>query len=143
MSSKRRSALRVFIAIIFLYFFLLRIFAQPVIGNELLATSDNDHASDIKPPVANFELPTFSIEPSTSNVNPKYEFRAAWIATVSNLDWPSRKGLPVEEQKEEYIYMLDSLQHIGINAVIVQVRPAADAFYPSPYEPWSEYLEGV
>ena len=59
------------------------------------------------------------------------------------MDWPSRKGLPVEEQKEEYIDMLDSLQHIGINAVIVQVRPAADAFYPSQYEPWSEYLGGV
>lgn len=74
---------------------------------------------------------------------PKYEFRGVWIATVNNIDWPSAKGLPVVTQKTEYIAMLDSLQRIGINAVIVQIRPAADAFYPSSFEPWSEFLNGT
>ncbi len=73
---------------------------------------------------------------------PKREFRAAWIATVSNIDWPSRRGLPAEQQKQEFIQRLDSLKNLGCNAVIVQIRPAADAFYPSLQEPWSRYLTG-
>jgi uncharacterized lipoprotein YddW (UPF0748 family) len=74
---------------------------------------------------------------------PKREFRAVWIATVENIDWPSRKGLPVEIQKQEFINLLDKQQRNGMNAVIVQIRPVADAFYDSPFEPWSEYLSGV
>ena len=66
----------------------------------------------------------------TANSQPKYEFRGAWIATVVNIDWPSQKDLNSDQQKQEYIDMLDRLQHDGINAVVVQVRPAADAFYP-------------
>src|SRR6478735_3503217 len=61
---------------------------------------------------------------------PKYEFRAAWIATVNNIDWPSKKGLPVLIQKLEFIQLLEGLQRTGMNAVIVQIRPATDAFYP-------------
>ncbi len=72
----------------------------------------------------------------------KKEFRAVWIATVSNTDWPSKKGLSTQEQKDEFIRLLDFHQKNGMNAVIMQVRPAADAFYPSPYEPWSEWLTG-
>ena len=72
---------------------------------------------------------------------PKYEFRAAWVATVGNIDWPSKKGLPTESQKLEFLRLLDMHQHNGMNALVVQVRPAADAFYPSPYEPWSEWLK--
>ncbi|HVX51326.1 MAG TPA: family 10 glycosylhydrolase [Chitinophagaceae bacterium] len=78
-----------------------------------------------------------------AGAQPKYEFRGAWIATVVNIDWPSSKGLSTVEQKQEFVDILDSLQRDGINAVVVQVRPAADAFYPSQYEPWSEYLTGV
>lgn len=73
---------------------------------------------------------------------PKRELRAAWIATVMNIDWPSKKGLSVQQQQEEFVRLLDTLQRAGMNAVIVQVRPVADAFYPSSYEPWSEYLSG-
>lgn len=73
---------------------------------------------------------------------PKRELRAAWIATVGNIDWPSKKGLSAQQQQQEFIQYLDFFQSIGLNAVIVQVRPAADAFYPSPYEPWSVYLSG-
>lgn len=72
----------------------------------------------------------------------KREFRAAWIATVSNIDWPSKRGLPAEQQKSEFINRLEQLRSLGCNAVIVQVRPAADAFYPSLEEPWSQYLTG-
>jgi len=73
---------------------------------------------------------------------PKREFRGAWIATVGNVDWPSKPGLSADLQKQEFIRLLDSLQRAGINAVIVQIRPAADAFYISSYEPWSFWLTG-
>lgn len=77
-----------------------------------------------------------------SLAQPKYEFRAAWIATVANIDWPTKGNYQSESQKAEYRKLLDMLVQNGMNAVIVQVRPAADAFYPSPYEPWSEWLTG-
>jgi uncharacterized lipoprotein YddW (UPF0748 family) len=70
------------------------------------------------------------------------EFRGAWVATVTNIDWPSQNNLSPERQRTEFIKMLDVLQSNGINAVIVQVRPAADALYASSYEPWSEWLTG-
>lgn len=73
---------------------------------------------------------------------PKREVRALWMATVGNIDWPSRKGLSVAEQKAEFIRKIDMAQAMGINTLIVQVRPAADAFYQSSYEPWSQYLTG-
>ncbi len=74
--------------------------------------------------------------------NPK-EFRGAWISSVYNLDWPSTKGLGIQQQKDEYIALLDKLKRTGINAVMVQVKPAADALYPSQHAPWSEYLTGT
>ncbi len=73
---------------------------------------------------------------------PKREFRAAWIATVSNIDYPSKPGLPAIQQQQEFIARLDQLKALGCNAVIVQIRPAADAFYASPFEPWSRFLTG-
>src|SRR5690349_14698382 len=73
---------------------------------------------------------------------PKYEFRAAWIATVENIDWPTRGNYNAESQKAEYISLLEMHKRNGLNAVIVQVRPCADAFYPSQYEPWSQWLTG-
>lgn len=74
--------------------------------------------------------------------SPQFEFRAVWVATVENIDWPSKKGLPVDEQKAEYIRLLDMHRRNGMNAVVMQIRPVSDAFYPSQYEPWSEYLNG-
>lgn len=73
---------------------------------------------------------------------PKREFRAVWIATVANIDWPSAKGLPVPRQREEFVRLLDYHRQTGINAVIVQVRPTTDAFYFSAREMWSEWLTG-
>ncbi|MEZ4897832.1 MAG: family 10 glycosylhydrolase [Saprospiraceae bacterium] len=72
----------------------------------------------------------------------KHEFRGAWIATVENIDWPSRPGLSPEEQRSELTALFDQLKHVGLNAVVVQIRPACDAFYPSAIEPWSAYLSG-
>ncbi len=71
------------------------------------------------------------------------EFRGAWIATVVNIDWPSRKNLSTEEQKQEFIKLVDLHKRNGLNALVVQIRPAADALYKSDYEPWSEYLTGT
>lgn len=74
---------------------------------------------------------------------PKYEFRGVWIATVDNIDWPSYGNTNTESQKAEFIRILDMHQRNGMNAVVVQVRPSGDAFYPSPYEPWSQWLTGT
>lgn len=72
----------------------------------------------------------------------KREFRAAWIATVGNIDWPSKQGLSAQQQQQEFINHLNFLKNCGFNAVIVQVRPSADVFYESELEPWSRYLSG-
>lgn len=80
-----------------------------------------------------------------SNVTPPplvREFRGAWIATVANIDWPSKPGLSVERQKTEMIAILDRARQLRMNAVILQVRPTSDAIYPSKLEPWSYYLTG-
>jgi len=72
----------------------------------------------------------------------KPEFRGVWVATVDNIDWPSRGNYNSDSQKVEFIRLLEMHQRNGLNALIVQVRPATDAFYPSQYEPWSEFLTG-
>ena len=66
---------------------------------------------------------------------PKYEFRAAWIATVLRLDWPSSST--VSSQQSQLIGIFDKMQVANFNAAILQIRPACDAFYDSDIEPWS------
>jgi len=73
---------------------------------------------------------------------PISELRGAWIATVANIDWPSKPGLPVERQKAEFDSLLDVLKAMNLNAVFVQVRPSGDAFYNSASVPWSKFLTG-
>jgi uncharacterized lipoprotein YddW (UPF0748 family) len=80
-------------------------------------------------------------QPSLNNKN-VFEFRGVWVATVVNIDWPSKPGLSNEMQKTEFIELLEMHQKNGMNAIIMQVRPAGDALYPSTLEPWSEYLTG-
>ena len=70
------------------------------------------------------------------------EFRAAWVATVANIDWPSRSKLSAAQQQIEMHLLLDKAHALGLNAIVLQVRPAADALYPSALEPWSEWLSG-
>jgi uncharacterized lipoprotein YddW (UPF0748 family) len=79
----------------------------------------------------------------TDPATPKRQLRAMWIASVANIDWPSRPGLNEEQLKAEYRSWLDLARRLNHNAVVVQVRPTADAFWPSPYEPWSEWLTGA
>jgi uncharacterized lipoprotein YddW (UPF0748 family) len=75
--------------------------------------------------------------------HPKRQLRGVWIATVKNIDWPSRTGLSAERQKAEYVKILDAAARRNFNAVFVQVRPASDTLYKSSLEPWSQYLTGT
>ena len=81
--------------------------------------------------------------PALLFTQPKYEFRGVWIATVDNIDWPAKGVSDPAAQKADYIRQLDMHLKNGMNAIVMQVRPAADAFYPSQYEPWSQWLTGV
>ena len=87
----------------------------------------------------NFIYRPISIAPP----EPPREFRGAWIATVANIDWPSKPGLTVDQQKAELISLLDRAAQLHLNAIIFQVRPLCDAVYASAIEPWSEYLTGT
>lgn len=78
----------------------------------------------------------------SSSAQVKNEFRAVWVATVDNIDWPSKGNFNSDLQKLEFIKLADMHQRNGMNAMIVQIRPVTDAFYPSQYEPWSEFLTG-
>ncbi|HLP73398.1 MAG TPA: family 10 glycosylhydrolase [Bacteroidales bacterium] len=72
----------------------------------------------------------------------KYEMRAVWVATVGNIDWPSKPGLSSERQKQEMENILERMKDYKLNTIIFQIRPAADAFYKSSLEPWSQWLSG-
>ena len=74
---------------------------------------------------------------------PEREFRGVWVATVANIDWPSKPGLSTAQQKAELISILNHAAQLKLNAIIFQVRPACDAMYVSQIEPWSEYLTGA
>lgn len=80
--------------------------------------------------------------PADAFTQSKQEFRGVWVATVDNIDWPTRGNYNSDSQKAEFIKLLNMHHRNGMNAMIVQVRPVSDAFYPSPYEPWSEFLTG-
>ncbi|HET7360691.1 MAG TPA: family 10 glycosylhydrolase, partial [Salinimicrobium sp.] len=81
-------------------------------------------------------------EPDPNIPHAMREFRAAWVATVANINWPSKPGLSSKEQQKEAIALLDFLKKHNFNAVILQVRPQADALYESELEPWSYFLTG-
>lgn len=79
---------------------------------------------------------------SKLDAQPTAELRGAWVATVANIDWPSKPGLAPERQKAEIDSLFDVLKSLRMNTVFVQVRPAADALYPTKFAPWSRYLTG-
>ncbi|MEV4562476.1 family 10 glycosylhydrolase [Nonomuraea sp. NPDC049419] len=85
-------------------------------------------------------LPAFA---QPGYVPPLRQMRGMWIASVVNINWPSKPGLTAEQQKAEYLAWLDVAVQRKLNSVFVQIRPTADAFWPSPYEPWSQYLTGT
>ncbi|MDR3665870.1 MAG: family 10 glycosylhydrolase, partial [Ignavibacteriaceae bacterium] len=76
------------------------------------------------------------------SLSPKREFRGIWIATLENIDWPSANNLSSEQQKKEFITIINRLQKDKFNAVFIQIRPSSDALYESSIEPWSEWLTG-
>ncbi|KAA6340660.1 hypothetical protein EZS27_011488 [termite gut metagenome] len=85
-------------------------------------------------------LMTFS---SFTSAQPsKRALRGVWIATVANIDWPTQKGLPVEQQ-QEMVSLLDKVKSYNMNTIVFQIRPTADAFYKSRFEPFSHWLTGV
>lgn len=86
------------------------------------------------------ELPQVEIQEVTTAYNaPKREFRGVWMHTIYNSVYPT---LTSDEWKEYIKKQLDEYQKLGINVIIFQVRPEADAFYESEYEPWSRFLTG-
>ncbi|MEV4533085.1 family 10 glycosylhydrolase [Asanoa sp. NPDC049518] len=101
----------------------------------------------VAPTPASAALTTGSATCVTNPAAPKRQFRAMWISSVVNIDWPTKASQTAPDriaaQKAEYLGWLDLAQRLNHNAVIVQVRPTADAFWPSPHEPWSEFLTGV
>jgi uncharacterized lipoprotein YddW (UPF0748 family) len=81
---------------------------------------------------------------SAASPSEEEELRGAWISTIYRLDWPSEASLnDPEAQRREFSNLLDDLQQAGINAVFVQIRAEADAFYPSELVPWTRYLTGT
>ena len=79
--------------------------------------------------------------PDTAPAAPR-EFRAAWVASVAHIDWPTHPGLDAAAQQAQALAILERALELGLNAVVLQIRPAADALYPSALEPWSEVLSG-
>ncbi len=71
------------------------------------------------------------------------DFRAAWVASVYNINFPSRPGLSAEEQERQIASIVETAKRAGLNALMVQVRPEGDALYRSELEPWSRFLTGV
>lgn len=88
-------------------------------------------------PAANYQVTDLTPD------QPKREFRGAWIATVHNIDWPSKNNLSAAEQKAELISILDRAVELKLNAIILQVRSECDALYASSIEPWAPWLTGT
>ncbi|MCW1961748.1 glycoside hydrolase family 10 protein [Chryseobacterium viscerum] len=110
-------------------------------------TKPTNNTTPPKVPVVTTKPTTGTTAPTEENFRTnlpeiKREFRGAWIASVANINWPSRNDLTVEQQKAEAISMLDMLRDNNFNAAIFQIRPSADALYTSNLEPWSYFLTG-
>lgn len=95
--------------------------------------------------VAGAGCATTAVGPGASVDSPpvvRREMRGLWVATVGNIDWPSRKGLSQKQQKKELIDIFDRAAALGFNTIVLQVRPAGDALYASQLEPWAAWLTG-
>ncbi len=92
-----------------------------------------------KPPVVELSK---EFNPATDKVILKHEFRAAWLTTVGNYDWPPKNASP-EVQKAELISIIDKLKDLNFNVILFHIRPTSDAFYKSKLVPWSIYLTGT
>lgn len=97
----------------------------------------------VTPPATPAPTPRRAPVVSETAPDPAREFRGVWVASVANIDWPSSRTLSTDQQQQELIALLDRAATLKLNAIIFQVRPAADALYASTIEPWSEYLTGA
>jgi len=120
---------------------LLGLAAAPLLA--ACATPPTDPAPNPAPVAEAVPTPQPAASAATPAGPPPREWRAAWVATVANIDWPSKRGLSAEAQQAEIRSLCDTAVHIGLNALILQVRPSADALYESALEPWSEFLTGT
>lgn len=110
------------------------------IKEETKKTTEVSEVKVIKEVMKQEEIP--AVQPRKMSPYVMREFRAAWVATVANINWPSKAGLSTAQQQKEALELLDFLQKHNYNAVIFQVRPQADALYSSSLEPWSVFLSG-
>lgn len=110
-----------------IFYYILLAFAVFVVS----CKDDIPKPDDPKPPIEEPKL-----------IFPKKEMRSVWITTAWGLDWPMGK-YDIQPQKDQYIQYLDKFKELNINAVIVQIKPMGDAFYNSPYEPWSASITGT
>jgi uncharacterized lipoprotein YddW (UPF0748 family) len=123
----------------------MRVFALLAVSGALAAqTPERSKTQPAAAPAvdAPLALPCPQTDPECVPPSVPREFRGVWVATVRNIDWPSKPGLPPSLAKAELVAILDRAAGLGLNAVIFQVRPAGDALYASKIEPWSEYLTG-
>ncbi|MFE3451047.1 glycoside hydrolase family 10 protein [Nonomuraea sp. NPDC059194] len=124
---------------------------RPLLAAAAVAIAATTAAYTFGGPGAQAAAPTTKAKPAAKPAEkcvadaryPKRQLRGVWIATVKNIDWPSATGLSPAKQRAEYVKILDNAVRRNLNAVFVQVRPASDALYKSPYEPWSQYLTGT
>lgn len=84
-----------------------------------------------------------AVDPDTTAPAIVREMRGLWVATVANIDWPSRPALSADQQRAELLNILDRAAAAGFNAIVLQVRPAGDALYRSSLEPWGAMLSGT
>ena len=99
----------------------------------VLACSDSSEVTGPLPPV--------SVDTAAPTI--QREMRGLWVATVANIDWPSRSALTADQQRAELVSILDRAAAAGFNAIVFHVRPAADAVYRSAIEPWGAMLSGT
>ncbi|MBG6089458.1 glycoside hydrolase family 10 protein [Actinomadura viridis] len=105
----------------------------------LPASGSEDDDKAAVPPGAKAECPAIKA-PGDS---PARQVRGMWIATVGGIDWPKASAKTVQRQQADFRKLLDTAKAMNLNAVFVQIRPNSDAFYPSPYEPWSQWITGT
>ncbi len=108
----------------------------------ILALNSCDDGSDVRIYDLFSDEPILSDVPSMSLLNPDSEMRGLWIATVQNINFPTKAGLSVQEQKAEIDDIIATAKELGFNAIFFQVRPCADALYDSDIFPVSRYLSG-
>lgn len=114
--------------------------AQP--SEKTTAVPQAEKPASVEKPVVVEKKPVIEVPLRVELPQVDREFRGAWIATVANINWPTKGNYATEAQKREAIQLLDLLKENNFNAVIFQVRPSADALYDSPHEPWSYFLTG-